>query len=186
MKIGTQGFDTSDGYRNYEVTDRSVSRALGGLALPIPPIGGCRLVLAGGRDGLLLSEMSGSAAGISGDVSGEGRAGFYTVSVSGCQVIGIFTYEAGRWTNYFFHHCLAGMPNLGHAARAILRPEESVAIVAQLGSAGLESTIDAIVEQVGVPKLNIIGYNAGASAGSIDFGVRLTGGPFGGHFGEIS
>jgi hypothetical protein len=109
----------------------------------------------------------------------------YTTSISGCQAIGLFTYEAGQWTHYFFQHCLAGYYNLNRAKQAINRPECTVGIVVQLGSAGLESTIDAIVEKTGVPKINIIGYNAGADANSIDFGIRLTGGPFGGHFGEI-
>ncbi|MBD8881240.1 hypothetical protein IHE49_12185 [Rhodanobacter sp. 7MK24] len=80
---------------------------------------------------------------------------------------------------------MAGYYNIQLAAKAISLPKFTVGIVAQIGNAGLESTVDDLVAKVGIPKMNIIGYDAG-DAGSINFGIRLTGGPFGGHFGEIS
>lgn len=184
MHIGTQGFDVSDGFRRYEVTDRATALALGGLCLPIPGGASCRLILNGGNAGLFLDPMSSNKGGIEGDINQKAFSGLYTVSVSGCQVIGLFTYESGRWTRYFFQHCLAGYYNIDMAAKVISLPESTVGIVAQIGNAGLEGTVDDLVKKVGIPKINIIGYNAGA-ANSINFGIRLTGGPFGGHFGEI-
>jgi len=177
-------YDTTDGYRYYEVTDRTTSKALGGLQLPIPEGISCRLNLAGGTDGLRFEGMTSSRGGATGDASAGAQHGIYTAGISGCQAIGIFTYEGGRWTRYFFHHCLAGYYNLAMAARHIINPPGSFAFVAQAGTTGLESAVDAIVQWVRVPKLNIIGYNAGSSAGIFGFGVRLTGRPFGGHFGE--
>lgn len=187
MHIGTQGFDLVDGFRRYQVTNRSIAQALGGLCLPIPPklASGCRLVLEGGKSGLILSEMSSSSGGLKGSVAKQKIAGIYTINISGCQAIGLFTYESGAWTEYFFQHCMASFYNLKAMKSAILNPANTVGIVAQLGNAGLESTIDDIVKTVGIPKINMIGYDAGASAGSIDFGIRLTGGRFGGNFGEI-
>ena len=185
MHIGTQGFDTTDGFRRYTARDRSNGRPLGGLCLPIPAGVSCRLILDGDKHGLSLSEMSSSYGGITGNASKDKTPGVYTISISGCQAIGLFTYESGAWTNYFFQHCMAGLYNLEKMKSAISNPANTVGIVAQIGDAGLESTIDKIVSTVKIPKINMIGYNAGASAGSIDFGIRLTGGRFGGNFGEM-
>jgi hypothetical protein len=141
-------------------------------------------MLHGGSHGLVCEEMSSSDDGLCADAASDGINGVFTWGITECQAIGIFTYTEDVWTRFFFHHCLAGMPNLDGARKYLTEPGNCWAVIAYLERSKLAEIINTIVD-IGVPKIRIILYQASRSRGDLAFGVRLRGGPFGGHFGEI-
>jgi len=175
----TSGYDMSRGYRYYEVKNIHATRAAGGLCLPIPGGTTCRLVLPGGSGGLKHEAYSSDTGGISGDAKKDKVAGLYTTSLSGCQILGIFTYDGGQWTSFFFQHCLAGGYNMTKAKQAITNGNSSWAVVVQRGEFGIEDLVDATYRIVGVPKRQITAYQAHMDTNPVAFGVRFNGGYFG-------
>jgi hypothetical protein len=175
----TSEYDVSRGYRYYEVQDHEKSRALGGLCLPLPAGTSCRLILSGGAANLKLETYSAYGGGIAGDAVRDKVAGVYTTELSGCQAVGIFTYEGGRWTSFFFQHCLAGFFSASKAKQAIGNGNSSFAVVVQRGFAGMDDLVDATHRAVGVPKYQITAYAASTEISPVAFGVRFNGGLFG-------